>query len=327
VTRSGEILALARSARKRPIASFSIVPAAVKRARDRGRRRIDRRRSEGAEDRGSSVKDDKRCERLDTPSKLSEDGAGFVRAVDAIGCVYTDVDRRYYHSNAEVASGSAEEYSAIDIKPGYQKLCGKKALEYLRYRHTDTDIVRSARQQSFLGQARHQISPAGLLNDEQGLVKTLTEYTSSDIKHSSELITLLDLLYGVRGAEVNQVHFPAVLGPSYVYANPTDIHHAVEEFLGEAGFKSKKLAGEEPKKAKASKQGGGKKNSSKGKKKHHAPPGGDELVPASEAGKEMGEKVETKTVGRREYSIYTDSGKIKLVAWPRGESTYWISGR
>jgi LCP family protein required for cell wall assembly len=338
---------------------------------------------------------------------INVDFLGFVRAVDAIGCVYTDVDRRYYHSNAEVAPESAEEYSEIDIKPGYQKLCGKKALEYVRYRHTDTDIVRSARQQSFLSQARHQISPAGLLTDEQGLVKTLTEFTSSDIENSSELIALLGLLYGVRGAEVNQVHFPAVLGPSYVYSNPTDIHRAVKEFLGEAGFESKKPAGEEPEKKVAARQGGAKTGLSKKKKKHHAPPG-DELVPASEAGEEMGEKVvrqvgrgfpayyptrlpegaffqeddsyehvvnpfvyhlkdsekarhgayrmvgifgpeyepnylgvqgiqgwedppiledptETKTVGGREYSIYTDSGKIKLVAWHRGESTYWIS--
>jgi LCP family protein required for cell wall assembly len=338
---------------------------------------------------------------------------GFVRAVDAIGCVYTDVDRRYYHSNAEVALGSEEEYSEIDIKPGYQKLCGVKALEYVRYRHTDTDIVRSARQQSFLSQARHQISPAGLLNDDQGLVKTLTEYTSSDIEEGPELITLLDLLYGVRGAEVNQVHFPATLGPSYVYSNPTEIHHAVREFLGEAGFDSKqhKTAEEkaEAKKAKEPKKSkGGKGKKGHHKKKHHMPPGGDELVPAAEAGKEMGEKVarqvgrgfpvfyptrlpeaafyqednpyehvvnpyvyhlkdkektrhgayrmigifgpeyepnylgvqgiqgwedppiledptETKTVDGREYSIYTDSGKIKLVAWHRGESTYWIS--
>ncbi len=340
---------------------------------------------------------------------INVDFLGFVRAVDAIGCVYTDVDRRYYHSNAEVATGSAEEYSEIDIKPGYQKLCGKKALEYVRYRHTDTDIVRSARQQSFLSQARHQISQAGLLNDEQGLIKTLTEYTGSDIEHSSELIALLDLLYGVRGAEVNQVHFPAVLGPSYVYANPTDIHHAVKEFLGEAGFEAKKLAGEGSEGKATAKRGSGKKPSSKGKKKkHHAPPPGDELVPTSEAGQAMGEKVarqvgrgfpvyyptrlpegaffqeddsyehivnpfvyhlkdvekarhgayrmvgvfgpeyepnylgiqgiqgwedppiledptETKTVAGREYSIYTDSGKIKLVAWHRGESTYWIS--
>ena len=33
------------------------------------------------------------------------DFLGFVRAVDAIGCVYTDVDRRYYHSNVGVRAG------------------------------------------------------------------------------------------------------------------------------------------------------------------------------------------------------------------------------
>ena len=107
------------------------------------------------------------------------DFLGFVRAVDAIGCVYTDVDRRYYHSNAGVAP--EEQYAEINIKPGYQKLCGKKALQYVRYRHTDTDIVRSARQQNFLSQARHQVSPTDLITDNNNLVDILTEYTTSDI--------------------------------------------------------------------------------------------------------------------------------------------------
>ena len=39
----------------------------------------------------------------------------------------------------------------------------------------------------------------------------------------------------------------------------------------------------------------------------------------------LDDPTETKTVNGREYSIYTDSGKIKLVAWHRGENTYWIS--
>ena len=83
---------------------------------------------------------------------VNVDFLGFVRAVDAIGCVYIDVDRRYYHSN--VGLPASEQYSEINIKPGYQLLCGKKALQYVRYRHTDTDIVRSARQQDFLSAAR-----------------------------------------------------------------------------------------------------------------------------------------------------------------------------
>src|SRR6201996_12954 len=331
---------------------------------------------------------------------INVDFLGFVRAVDAIGCVYTDVDRRYYHSN--VGLGAEEEYSEINIKPGYQKLCGVKALEYVRYRHTDTDIVRSARQQNFLSQARHQVAPTDLITDNHNLIDILTEYTTSDITKGTELIELLDLLYELRGAEVNQVHFPAELGPSYVYANETEVHHAVREFLGEAGYESHKFPEEMPEKKKA------KKHKHKKKHKHHTPPGGDELVPAAEAGQEMGEKVarqvgggfpvfyptrlppgatyqeddsyehivnpwvyhlrdkekvrhgayrmigiyqpeyeptyfgvqgirgwedppilddptETKTVNGREYSIYTDSGQIKLVAWHRGENTYWIS--
>jgi LCP family protein required for cell wall assembly len=349
---------------------------------------------------------------------INIDFLGFVRAVDAIGCVYTDVDRRYYHSNAEVALGSEEEYSEIDIKPGYQKLCGKKALEYVRYRHTDTDIVRSARQQNFLSQARHQVSPTDLITDNNNLIDILTEYTTSDITGGAELIELLDLLYELKGAEVNQVHFPAELGPSYVYANTTEVHHAVKEFLGEAGYDSKphetadekaeKKEAKELKKAeKKSKNAKGKKKHHK-KKKHHTPPGGDELVSAAEAGQQMGERVarqvgggfpvyyptrlppgatyqednsyehivnpwvyhlrdkekvrhpayrmigiyapeyeetyfgvqgirgwedppilegptETQTVNGREYLIYTDSGKVKIVAWHRGENTYWIS--
>jgi LCP family protein required for cell wall assembly len=340
---------------------------------------------------------------------INVDFLGFVRAVDKIGCVYTDVDRRYYHSN--VGLPPEEQYSEINIQPGYQKLCGKKALQYVRYRHTDTDIVRSARQQNFLGQVRHQVSPTDLITDNNNLIDTLAEYTSSDIKGGTELITLLDLLYEVRGAEVNQVHFPAELGPSFVYANTDEIHHAVKEFLGEAGFDAKKFPEKEEETAQQKiekKKKAEKKAKKKGKKKHHTPPGGDELVPASELGEAEGEIVarhvgggfpvfyptrlpegasfqesnpyehivdprvyhlkdkdkerhaayrmvavfqpeyelnyfgvqgirgwedppilddptETKTVNGREYSIYTDSGKIKIVAWHRGENTYWIS--
>ncbi len=338
------------------------------------------------------------------------DFLGFVRAVDAIGCVYTDVDRRYYHSNVGVPP--EEQYSEINIQPGYQKLCGKKALEYVRYRHTDTDIVRSARQQNFLSQARHQISPSDLITDNHNLVDILTEYTTSDISEGDELLELLDLLYELRGAEVQQVHFPAELGPSFVYANEAEVHHAVKEFMGEAGYESKKFPEEKPKKEKkkSEKQKKNKGKKEKGKKKHkkHVPPGGDELVPATELGEQeaeivarhvgggfpvfyptrlpsgatfqesnpyehivdprvyhlkdkdkerhaayrmvaqyqpeyevnyfgvqgiqgwedppiLDEPTEEKTVNGREYSIYTDSGKIKLVAWHRGENTYWIS--
>ena len=75
---------------------------------------------------------------------------GFRRAVDYVGCVYVDVDRRYFNDN----SARPGSYATIDIQPGYQKLCGQDALDYVRYRHGDNDLVRAARQQDFLRQSQ-----------------------------------------------------------------------------------------------------------------------------------------------------------------------------
>src|SRR5271165_1455907 len=80
--------------------------------------------------------------------------AGFIRVVDTLGCAYVNVDHRYYNENV----GSEEtNYTSINLQPGYQKLCYEDALDYVRYRHTDSDFVRVARQQDFLRDLREQI--------------------------------------------------------------------------------------------------------------------------------------------------------------------------
>ena len=58
---------------------------------------------------------------------------GFRDAIDRLGCVYIDVDRRYYQRNLGLAA--SQQYAEINVKPGYQKLCGQKALDYVRFRH------------------------------------------------------------------------------------------------------------------------------------------------------------------------------------------------
>ena len=92
---------------------------------------------------------------------------GFIKVVDRLGGVWIDVDRRYFND-----SGA---YSAINLQPGYQELNGYQALAYVRYRHTDSDIYRTARQQAFVrsfkDQVRSAVSPGKLL----GLVKDITK--------------------------------------------------------------------------------------------------------------------------------------------------------
>ena len=70
----------------------------------------------------------------------------FKTAVDDIGCVYSTVDRRYYHVNTPYS----QQYQEINLQPGDQKLCGTQALQFVSYRHGDTSLVRDARDQDFL---------------------------------------------------------------------------------------------------------------------------------------------------------------------------------
>ena len=175
----------------------------------------------------------------------------------------------------------------------------------MRYRHTDTDIVRSARQQSFISNARGQVSLNDLLFGQSDLTDIFTEYTSSDIKDASELLEVLKLLVGAHGASIEQIHFPAELSPSYVYASDGAIHEAVEEFLGETETTSsdfpeqkEQSQGKKKGKKKGKKSQQGKKKKKKKKKKKPKievkPPGSDGLVPAREAG-----ETEAKIVARK----------------------------
>ena len=141
---------------------------------------------------------------------------GFRDAVDEIDCVYTDVDRRYYHSNAGLAP--SEQYSEINIQPGYQRLCGNKALAYVRFRHLDNDLVRAARQQAFLRDAKDQLSTQNLLGEMKPLVRIFAKATETDasLQSSSSLLSLARLAIYSTGHPVRQIQFPAT------FVNQTD---------------------------------------------------------------------------------------------------------
>ena len=80
---------------------------------------------------------------------------GFIQIVDRVGGVWVDVDRRYYNKNVGTA---ATNFANIDLRPGYQRLKGRDALAYVRFRHTDSDLYRLARQQQFVKALKEQVS-------------------------------------------------------------------------------------------------------------------------------------------------------------------------
>ena len=136
------------------------------------------------------------------------DFEGFYDAINAIGCVYVDVDRHYFNPQGG-------EYDDIDIEAGYTKLCGYRALDYVRYRHNDNDLVRGARQQAFVREARQQIPPRSLLPPPFGdaeLIDIFTKYTTSDINDPPTIIEMLKSFVDVRSAPVRQVSLGELTG-------------------------------------------------------------------------------------------------------------------
>ncbi len=176
---------------------------------------------------------------LDINHVVNINFTGFADAVDAIGCVYIDVDRRYFIP-------PEQGISEIDIEAGYQRLCGYKALQYVRFRHEDNDLVRSARQQDFLREARQKLPPEVLIRDRNELLDIFTEYTTSDISDAVPLLELLKTFAAVQDAPVSEVHFPAELGETYVTAGEDAIQQAVEQFLNSTGTPGARPGGDSP---------------------------------------------------------------------------------
>lgn len=143
---------------------------------------------------------------------------GFSDLVDAIGCVYSDVDHRYYNDSNSGLPG--DNYSSIDIQPGYQLLCGHNqsvsgALPFVRFRHTDSDLVRSARQQDFIRWTKEQYPVGKLLANEGKLLGIFGKHSTFDKTLQSEdaIINLFNLVVNADGTTIKQVKFPANLQP------------------------------------------------------------------------------------------------------------------
>src|SRR5262249_6402698 len=124
----------------------------------------------------------------------------FRRAVDEMGCVYMTVDRRYYHVNEP----GSEQYFEINLQPGYQRMCGREALEFVANRHEDTSLTRDARDQRFLLEVKAQYG-ASLFEDRERFERILGKAVETDLHGTGQVLDLLELLVAAQGEPVRQV--------------------------------------------------------------------------------------------------------------------------
>jgi LCP family protein required for cell wall assembly len=164
---------------------------------------------------------------------VTVDFRGFKQVVSRIGGVWIDVDRRYFNDN----SSGGDRYAVIDLQPGYQKLNGTDALEYVRYRHLDSDFFRLARQQQFLRGVKQRATDFPLI-DLPKLVKTVTSNVEVGKGDGTrfDARTLLDyaaLVYGLPSRHVIQtkIDLSCYQGLNEVVVPESCIQAAVNDFI------------------------------------------------------------------------------------------------
>jgi LCP family protein required for cell wall assembly len=162
---------------------------------------------------------------------------GFQGIVDDVGGVYMDVDRRYFNDNSGLGYG--QTYDRIDLHPGYQRLDGVQALDYVRYRHTDSDLYRNARQQEFVKAFKQQVTSFSSVTKIPGIVRTVTQNVEVSVGGGETLdfgtvYGYARLLYELPSGAFQQTRLEGlaeVPGTYLLQASPQSVDAAVEKFL------------------------------------------------------------------------------------------------
>ena len=157
----------------------------------------------------------------------------FKRAVDQMGCVYTTVDRRYFHVNVP----GGDQYQEINLQPGYQDLCGTGA--GVRFLPPRRYVARARfRDQSLLLDVKRQYGPtlAGNVHRFERIFGRAVQ-TDRGLHSTSGLLNLAGTMISSAGRTVRQVQFQVNLVPaastpcSCVTATQGQIAASVNSFL------------------------------------------------------------------------------------------------
>jgi LCP family protein required for cell wall assembly len=159
---------------------------------------------------------------------------GFKLIVNKLHGVYMNVDHRYY---IPPNTGTA----AINLEPGYQRLDGEQALEFVRFRHFDSDLYRNARQQLFLEALKDRLSGGfSLLQIPQliGAIKHSVEIGSGGVGGApsmSEIQSYVGLGTHLKPGHIFRVTIDNLqncgIASAEICASQSDIQAAADSFM------------------------------------------------------------------------------------------------
>ena len=159
---------------------------------------------------------------------------GFKQIVNRLGGVWIDVDRRYFNNNAGLSPTFG--YAKINLQPGYQLLTGGSALDYVRFRHTDSDLFRVVRQQQFVKgmkyQLAHNFSIAKVPKIIGALTKNIEVGAGGGRKVSGKtVLSYAFFAYHLPSGHFFQSQIGGLTGYNDLRTDPSNIQAAVQDWL------------------------------------------------------------------------------------------------
>ena len=111
---------------------------------------------------------------IPTDKYVALDFQGFEQAIDILGGVDLTVDKKMdYDDNWG--------HLHIHLKPGFQHLDGRQAMGFVRFRHSDNDLVRVQRQQTLIAALKGKLRQPQTLAKIGPLLDTIDQHVDSDL--------------------------------------------------------------------------------------------------------------------------------------------------
>jgi LCP family protein required for cell wall assembly len=172
----------------------------------------------------------KNLTKLDINYLITVNFRGFVQIVDRLGGAWIDVDRRYFNDRSGPSG-----YATINLFPGYQNLTGRQTLDYVRFRHTDSDLYRVARQQQFVkaikGQIQDSFGPTALPKVVNAITKNVevAQGGGEDVSGKT-VLSYAFFAYGLPRGHVFQTRIEGLEGFTDLTTDSSNITRAVQTF-------------------------------------------------------------------------------------------------
>jgi LCP family protein required for cell wall assembly len=165
---------------------------------------------------------------IEIPFYIAVSLSGITQVIDELGGITVNVEKRMYY--VDYAGGLY-----IDLHPGVQKLSGKEAMGYVRYRRDGGDFKRIARQQKFLRSVGNEMLSRDNILRSPKLFLTLLSFLETNLNSRETLGLALAVRQAHEHNQMNMTTLPGtdmmVDGVYYWKLDELRLKNIVKEFI------------------------------------------------------------------------------------------------